>query len=82
MDNNEFSFDALLKCSEFFTCESTKTSYAYNELDGFIDKNIKDSDISDELKTLAEYYRHSSFDDGFKQGFCFAVKSLKFMLKI
>lgn len=82
MDNNEFSFDALFKCGGFRSCESTKTSYAYNELERFIDKNIKDSDIADELRSNAESYRCSSFDDGFKQGFCFAVKSLKFMLKI
>lgn len=82
MDNNEFSFDALLRCSGFFTYESTKTSYAYNEMEQFISKNIKDSDISDELKMIAEAYKCSSFDDGFKQGFCFAVKAMKFMLKI
>lgn len=82
MDNNEFSFDALFKCGEFRRYESTKTSYAYNELEQLIDKNIKDDDISDELKSDIEHYRCLSFDDGFKQGFCFAVKSLKFMLKI
>lgn len=82
MDNNEFSFDALFKCGEFSRYESTKTGYSYNELEQFIDKNIKDSDISDELKSNIEAYRCLSFDDGFKQGFCFAVKSLKFMLKI
>lgn len=82
MDNNEFSFDALFKCGEFRRCEGTKTSYAYNELEQFIGKSIKDDDISDELKSDIENYRCLSFDDGFKQGFCFAVKSLKFMLKI
>lgn len=82
MDNNEFSFDALFKCCEFNTCESTETSYAYNELEQLIDKSIKDDDISDELKSDIEHYRCLSYDDGFKQGFCFAVKSLKFMLKI
>ena len=82
MDNNEFSFDALFKCSEFRRCESTKTSYAYNELEHFISKNIKDDDIADELKSDIEHYRCLSFDDGFKQGFCFAVKAIKFLMKI
>lgn len=82
MDNNEFSFDALFKCGGFHFYESAKTSYAYNELERFIDKNIKDGDVADELKSNVECYRCSSLDDGFKQGFCFAVKSLKFMLKI
>lgn len=82
MDTNEFSFDALLKCGGFRSYESTKTSYAYNELERYIEKNIKDSDLADELKSNVELYKCLSFDDGFKQGFCFAVKSLKFMLKI
>ena len=82
MDANEFSFDALLSSSEFISVESARTSYSFNELENFLKENIKDNDISTEIKKLAEDYACSSYNDAFKQGFCFAVKSIKFMLKI
>lgn len=82
MDCNEFSFDALLSCSEFISVESAKTGYSFNELDNFLKENIKDGDISSEIKKLAEDYTCSAYNDAFKQGFCFAVKSIKFLMKI
>lgn len=82
MDPNEFSLDALLSSSEFISVESARTSYSCNELETFIKENVKDDDISFEIKKLAEDYACSSYNDAFKQGFCFAVKSIKFLLKI
>lgn len=82
MDENEFSFDALLSCSEFLSVESARTSYAFNEFQSFLKKNVKDSDISSEIEKIVEDYACSAYNDAFKQGFCFAIKSIKFMLKI
>ncbi len=82
MDANEFSFDALLSCSEFISVESARTGYSFNKLESFLKENIKDDDVSEEIKKLAEDYACSSYNDAFKQGFCFAVKSIKFILKI
>ncbi|MEZ3453807.1 MAG: hypothetical protein K1W17_05495 [Oscillospiraceae bacterium] len=81
MDLNEFSFDALLSSSDFSSVESARTSYAYNELETVLKENVKD-DVSSEIKKLAEGYACSAYNDAFKQGFCFAVKSIKFLLKI
>lgn len=81
MDPNEFSFDALLSSSDFLSVESARTSYAYNELETVLKENVKD-DVSSEIKKLAEDYACSAYNDAFKQGFCFAVKSIKFLLKI
>lgn len=82
MDTNEFSFEALLSSSEFLSFESARTSYAYNELETLLKENVKDDGVSFEIKKLAGDYACSSFNDAFKQGFCFAVKSIKFLLKI
>lgn len=82
MDNNEFSLDALLKICEFIPYESIKTKEAFNELCIFLEKNIDNHDISEEIQGLVNDFGCSSFDDAFKQGFCFAVKSIKFMMKI
>ena len=82
MDANEFSFDALLSSSEFMSVESAKTGYSFVELENFLKENVKDDDISFEIKKLAEDYACSAYNDAFKQGFCFAVKSIKFLMKI
>lgn len=82
MDPNEFSFDALLSSSDFLSVESARTSYAYNELETVLKENVKDDGVSSEIKKLAEDYACSAYNDAFKQGFCFAVKSIKFLLKI
>lgn len=82
MDPNEFSLDALLSCCEFLSVESAKTSYSFNEFQAFLKKNVTDFEISSEIEALVEDYACSKYNDAFKQGFCFAVKSIKFMLKI
>lgn len=82
MDANEFSFNALLSCSEFLPVESASTAYSSDELEKFLKENVTDDDILTEIKKLTEDYVCSSYNDAFKQGFCFAVKSIKFLLKI
>lgn len=81
MDANEFSLDALLSCSEFMSVESARTAYSFDELENFLKENVKD-DVSSEIQKLTEDYACSLYNDAFKQGFCFAVKSIKFLLKI
>ncbi|MDE5741911.1 MAG: hypothetical protein K2H90_05625 [Oscillospiraceae bacterium] len=82
MDPNEFSFDALFSCSEFMYVESARTSDNFNELENFLKENVKDDKISHEIKNLTENYGCAAYKDAFEQGFCFAVKSIKFLLKI
>lgn len=82
MDPNEFSFDALLSCSEFMSVESARTCDDFNELENFLKENIKDDETSLKIKNLAENYGCSAYKDAFEQGFCFAVKSIKFLMRI
>ncbi len=82
MDPNEFSFDKLLSCSEFISVQSARTSNELNELESFLAENVKDEKISLQIKNIAENYGCAAYNDAFKQGFCFAVKSIKFLLKI
>ena len=50
MDPNNFSLDALLSSSEFSSVESAKTGYSYSELENFLKDNVKDDEVSSEIK--------------------------------
>ena len=82
MDYNEFSFDALLDSDDFCRYESIETRCAMNSLFDLIEKNVSDPKTVDAIRAAGRDYRSHLFDDAFKQGFCFAVKTIKFMLKI
>lgn len=82
MDNNEFSFDALLDSDEFARYESKETKRFFCAFCEFVENNTKDCIFEDEFHDRISDYGNSVFNDAFKQGFCFAVKSMKFMLKI
>lgn len=82
MDPNEFSFDALFSSSEFMHVESARTSEEFNELEKFLEENVRDEKVSFGIKNLAENYGCAAYKDAFEQGFCFAVKSIKFILKV
>ena len=82
MDNNNFSLDELLKNSKFVPYESRETSHSYDNLIAFLKNNISKKAVYDEIECLASDHGNHNFDDGFKQGFCFAVKSIKFLMKI
>lgn len=82
MDNNEFDLDALLDCDEFARCESIETRCAMNSLFDLIKKNVSDTKTVDFIRGASRNYRDFVYKDAFKQGFCFAVKAMKFMLKI
>lgn len=82
MDKNKFSLDELLKCCEFVPYESKSAILSYDEMQLFLEKNINDKGIVMKIESLAGNFGKRNFDDGFKQGFCFAVKSIKFLMKI
>lgn len=82
MDNNEFSFDALLNCDEFSRNESFTTYYAKSNFLKVVGEYVSDEGAVKKIKRECEDVAYCVFNDAFKQGFCFAVKSAKFMLKI
>lgn len=82
MDINEFSLDALLECDVFAHYESIEARCAMNSLFDLIEKNVSDTNTVNTIHSAASDYRCYVFNDAFKQGFCFAVKAMKFMLKI
>lgn len=78
----DFTLDDLLKCNKFVPYESKETNLSYNEMMDFLKSNITEQDVSDEIESLAGVFGNMNFDDGFKQGFCFAAKAIKFFMKI
>lgn len=82
MDSNEFSFDALFDNDDFIRYESKETKIFFGSLCEFAENNLKGNILEDAFHDHISDYRNSIFNDGFKQGFCFAVKSIKFLMKI
>ncbi|MDE6747002.1 MAG: hypothetical protein K2J72_10265 [Oscillospiraceae bacterium] len=82
MDNNQFSLDALLDSDDFCRYESIETRCAMDRLFELVEKNVSDAKTVDVIRVAGRDYRSHLFNDAFKQGFCFAVKTIKFMLKI
>ncbi|MCM1022822.1 MAG: hypothetical protein NC395_02040 [Prevotella sp.] len=82
MDCNKFSLEALLDCSEFVRCESADTRCALVNFSELVEKHVGDGKTADMIRDAESDYACYLFRDAFKQGFCFAVKSLKFMLGI
>lgn len=82
MDNNQFSFDALLDSDDFCRYESIETRCAMNSLFELVEKNVSDPKAVDVIRSAGRDYRSYLFSDAFKQGFCFAVKTIKFLLKV
>ncbi|MDE6131783.1 MAG: hypothetical protein K2G04_00195 [Oscillospiraceae bacterium] len=82
MDNNEFSFDALLNNDEFARYESPATMYAMEDFLKVVRECVEDEKSMEKIKKESKDLSYCVFNDAFQQGFCFAVKSLKFMLKI
>lgn len=82
MDCNEFSFEALFNCNDFCFCESQDFKEDYEELSSMIENEMCISDLRSRLDTIAHRCIYEAHSDAFKQGFTFAVKQIKFMLKI
>lgn len=81
-DKNEFSFDALFKNDDFKRYESNETKRVFTAFCEYAESAAQEEFLEDEFYDNLHSYKGSVFNDAFKQGFCFAVKSLKFMLKI
>lgn len=81
MDNNEFSFDALLNCDEFSRYKSLETMYAMDDFLKAVRECVSDEKAVEKIKRENTNLTYCIFNDAFKQGFCFAVKSFKFLLK-
>lgn len=82
MDKNEFSFEALFNCCDFRFSESPSFKEDYAELNSIFETEMCTSDLKNRLDSVAHRCIYDARSDAFKQGFRFAVKSIKFMLKI
>ena len=83
MDNNEFSFEALFnKCSEFERYTSPEYKNAYDRFYKFLENNLDDRKMIDNFESEANLYCSFAEESGFEQGFCFAVKIIKFLNNI
>ena len=82
MDTNEFSFEALLECPEFDFYENKEFKKSYAELCRILECDMKESELRKKLEHITSKCIHEAHLDAFKQGFSFAIKSIKFMLKI
>ena len=81
MDNNKFSLDELLRCSEFSRYESMATVDAMNDFLKTVKENTDGEKAAEKIKRDCDDLVYCTFHDAFKQGFCFAMKSVKFLLK-
>ncbi|MDE6746014.1 MAG: hypothetical protein K2J72_05170 [Oscillospiraceae bacterium] len=82
MDCNEFSFDALFESNEFKVYESKELLSAYDELNRVLISNTDDAVTLSNIESAALGCISEAQRASFMQGFCFAVKSIKFLMKI
>ena len=79
---------AHIKASNKYNKENYKKIQAnvkpedYEELSSMIENEMCVSDLRSRLDTIAHRCIYEAHSDAFKQGFAFAVKQIKFMLKI
>lgn len=82
MDTNEFSFKALFECPEFDFYENKKFKKDYSELCRIFEVEMGETPLRKRLDDVTIRCIQDARMDAFEQGFCFAVKSIKFLLKI
>ena len=82
MDANEFSFEALFKNSEFKVYESEELLAAFKNLNDVLESYVKDTMIRSKIESAALDCSLEAQHGSFKQGFCFAVKLFKSIMKI
>ena len=82
MDANEFSFEALFTNSEFRIYESKEQLAAFKNLNDILEGYVADTAIRSKIEAAVIDGNREAQRDSFKQGFCFALKLFKFMLKI
>ena len=77
MDFNEFSFEALFKCTDFCFCNSPELEAADKKFDRVLKRNITDHDIYREIESASNEHNSAAMQAGFEQGFRFAVKLMR-----
>lgn len=82
MDCNEFSFDALFDNSNFKVYESKELLSAYDELNRVLVSNTNNAVTLSNIESAVLGCISEAQRASFIQGFCFAVKSIKFLMKI
>ncbi|MDE5741823.1 MAG: hypothetical protein K2H90_05175 [Oscillospiraceae bacterium] len=82
MEENEFSFEALFNCCDFHFSESHSFKEDCAELNSIFENEMCNSDLCSKLDNITHRCIYEARSDAFKQGFRFAVRSIKFMLKI
>lgn len=82
MDCNEFSFDALFDNSAFKTYESEELLSAFEELNIILESHIANAELRSYIESAAWGCTAEAQRASFEQGFCFAVKSIKFLMRI
>lgn len=82
MDANEFSFETLFNCCDFHFSESQSFKKDYAELNRIFEDEMSKSDLQSKLDNVTHRCIYEARADAFKQGFSYAIKSIKFMLKI
>lgn len=82
MDCNEFSFEALFESPVFDFYENREFKKSYAELCRILECDMKEDALRPRLDEITNKCIREAHGDAFRQGFCFAVKSIKFMLKI
>lgn len=81
MDNNEFSLDDLLNSDEFSRRKSPETIYAMDDFLKVLAECVSDEKAAEKIKLENTNLMYCTFNDAFKQGFCLAVRSVKFLMK-
>ena len=82
MDANKFSFNALFECPEFDFYENKEFKKSYSELCRILEVDMGETALRKRLDEVTIRCIQEARMDAFKQGFAFAVKSIKFLLKI
>lgn len=82
MGCNEFSFDALFDNSAFKIYESKELLSAFEELNIVLESHIGDAVLRSHIESATLGCTSEAQRASFEQGFCFAVKSIKFLMRI
>lgn len=82
MDCNEISFKALFDNGEFKIYESGELLSAFKELNIVLESHIGDPELRSCIESAALDCTTEAQRASFEQGFCFAVKSIKFLMRI
>ena len=82
MDENEFSFEALFRCAEFKRYTSPAYKDTTDKFYEFLESRFRDYREFSEIESESTKYCTAAHESGFMQGFCFAVKLMRFLQNI